>query len=108
VLENGCRTCHKPYDENEIALQEFVHHNIDKTRVSSMIYGGRNHGKKGLGSLSSSDKENSSQIVYLNKPPSGLYSTFVKGSSEPMTVSDTLMTLEPQDKVSKDNSSSEP
>ncbi|KAK2356551.1 hypothetical protein QL285_093880 [Trifolium repens] len=49
VLETGCRTCHKPYDEYEIALQEFVHHNIDKTRISSMIYGGSNYKRQGLG-----------------------------------------------------------
>jgi hypothetical protein len=30
VLETGCRSCHKPYDEYEVSLQEFVHHNIEK------------------------------------------------------------------------------
>ncbi|KAK2362931.1 hypothetical protein QL285_087953 [Trifolium repens] len=72
VLETGCRSCHKPYDEYEIALQEFVHHNIDKVKMSSMIHGGSNYYRRqGLGSLTSSDKGKSSNSVCLSKPPSG-------------------------------------
>ncbi|KAK2444868.1 hypothetical protein QL285_015858 [Trifolium repens] len=109
VLETGCRTCHKPCDEYEIALQEFVHHNIDKVKMSSMIHGGSNYyRRRGLGSLTSSDKGKASQSVCLSKPPSESYSNLPKGNSEPLTVSDTLVSLEPQDKVSEDNSSSEP
>jgi hypothetical protein len=107
VLESGCRSCHKPYDEYEIALQEFVHHNIDKTKISSMIHGGSNYYRRqGLGSLTSSDKGKSNNFVCLSKPPSGLYSNLTKGSSEPLTVADTLVTLEPQDKASEDLPSS--
>ncbi|KAK2423383.1 bromodomain-containing protein [Trifolium repens] len=110
VLETGCRTCHKPYDEYEISLQEFVHHNFDKTRMSSIIHGGLSnyHKRQGLGSLTSSDVGKSNNFVCLSKSPSEAYSNFTKGISEPLTVSDTLVTLEPQDKVSEDNSSSEP
>ncbi|KAK2428806.1 bromodomain-containing protein [Trifolium repens] len=110
VLETGCRTCHKPYDEYEISLQEFVHHNIDKTRVTSVTHGGliNYYKKQGLGSLTSSDVGKSNKPVLLSKSPSESYSNFTKGISEPLTVSGTLVTLEPQDKVSEDNSSSEP
>jgi hypothetical protein len=56
VLENGCRSCNKPYDKHEIALQEFVHHNIDRKKIASMIYGGSNCNRRGLGFSASSDK----------------------------------------------------
>jgi hypothetical protein len=110
VLETGCRTCHKPYDEYEISLQEFVHCNIDKTRVTSMIHGGFSnyHNRQGLGSHSSSDGGKSNKPVMISKSPEESYSNFIKDSSEPLTVSDTLVSMKPQDKVSKDNSSSEP
>jgi hypothetical protein len=110
VLETGCRTCNKPYDEYEISLQEFVHHNIDKTRMSSIIHGGFSnyHKRQGLGSLTSSDVGKSNNSLCLSKSPSEAYSNFTKGSSEPLTVSDTLVSLEPQDKVLEDDSSSEP
>ncbi|WJX48740.1 25S rRNA (cytosine(2870)-C(5))-methyltransferase [Trifolium repens] len=110
VLKTGCRTCHKPYDEYEISLQEFVHHNIDKTRITSIIHGGLSnyYKRQGLGSLTSSDVGKSNNPVLLSKSPSESYSNFTKGTSEPLTVSGTLVTLEPQDKVSEDDSSSEP
>ena len=110
VLETGCRTCHKPYDEYEISLQEFVHHNIDKTRVTSVIHGGLSnyYKRQGLGSLTCPDVGKLSKPVLLSKSPSESYSNFTKGTSEPLTVSGTLVSLEPQDKVSEDNSSSEP
>ncbi|KAK2417160.1 cytochrome P450 93A3 [Trifolium repens] len=44
----------------------------------------------------------------FDKSPSESYSNFTKGTSEPLTVSGTLVSLEPQDKVSEDDSSSEP
>jgi hypothetical protein len=110
VLETGCRTCHKPYDEYEISLQEFVHHNIDKTRVTSVIHGGLSnyYKRQGLGSLTCPDVGKLSKPVLLSKSPSESYSNFTKGTSEPLTVSGTLVSLEPQDKVSEDDSSSEP
>ncbi|WJX12733.1 hypothetical protein P8452_03195 [Trifolium repens] len=110
VLETGCRTCHKPYDEYEISLQEFVHHNIDKTRVTSVIHGGLSnyYKRQGLGSLTCPDVGKSSKLVLLSKSPSESYSNFTKGTSEPLTVSGTLVSLEPQDNVSEDDSSSEP
>ncbi|WJX91105.1 hypothetical protein P8452_72929 [Trifolium repens] len=110
VLETGCRTCHKPYDEYEISLQEFVHHNIDKTRVTSIIHGGLSnyYKRQGLSSLACPDVGKSSKPVVLSKSPSESYSNFTKGTSEPLTVSGTLASLEPQDKVSEDDSSSEP
>ena len=57
VLESGCRSCHKPYDEYEVSLLEFVHHNIYKTKVTSMIHGGLSnyYNRQGLGSHTSSD-----------------------------------------------------
>jgi hypothetical protein len=110
VLETGCRTCQKPHDEYELSLQEFLYHNIDKTRMSSIIHGGLSnyHKRQGLGSLTSSDVGKSNNAVCLSKSPSEAYSNFTKGRSEPLTVSDTLVSLEPQDKASEDNSSSEP
>jgi cytochrome c556 len=108
VLETGCRTCHKPYDEHEIALQEFVHHNIDKTKISSMIYGGSNYKRQGLGCSASSGKGKSSQSVCISKTLSGLYSNLTKGRSKTLNMSDTLVTFEPQDKASEDQTSSDP
>ncbi|KAK2423877.1 gag-protease polyprotein [Trifolium repens] len=121
VLETGCRTCQKPHDEYELSLQEFLYHNIDKTRMSSIIHGGLSNyhkrqglgsltssGIEGLGSLTSSGVGKSKNIVCLSKSPSEAYSNFTKGRAEPLNVSDTLVSLEPQDKASKDNSSSEP
>ncbi|KAK2434968.1 gag-protease polyprotein [Trifolium repens] len=110
VLETGCRTCQKPHDEYELSLQEFLYHNIDKTRMSSIIHGGliNYHKRQGLGSLTSSDVGKSNNVVCLSKSPSEAYSNFTKGRSESLTVSDTLVSLEPQDKASEDNSSSEP
>ncbi|KAK2456806.1 hypothetical protein QL285_004143 [Trifolium repens] len=110
VLETGCRTCHKPYDEYEISLQEFVHHNIDKIRITSIIHGGLSnyYKRQGLGSHTSSDMGKSNNPVLLSKSPAESYSNFTKGTSEPLSVSGTLVTLEPQDKVSEDDSSSEP
>jgi hypothetical protein len=93
VLENGCRTCNKPYDKQEIALQEFVHHNIDKHRLASMIYGAGKYTGQGLGSTS---KGNSNQSVCISKPSPDLYSHFVSSSStENSKVSDALVRAEP-------------
>ncbi|WJX24058.1 hypothetical protein P8452_13213 [Trifolium repens] len=97
VLETGCRTCHKPYDEYEISLQEFVHCNIDKTRITSIIHGGLSnyYNRQGLGSLASSDMRKSNNPVLLSKSPEESYSNFTKGTSGPLTVSSTLVSLEP-------------
>ncbi|WJX82781.1 hypothetical protein P8452_65502 [Trifolium repens] len=88
VLETGCRTCHKPYDEYEISIQEFVHHNIDKTRITSIIHGGLSnyYKRQGLGPLACSDVGKSNNSVCLSKSPSEAYSNFTKGISEPLTV----------------------
>ena len=72
VLETGCRTCQKPHDEYELSLQEFLYHNIDKTRMSSIIHGGLSnyHKRQGLDSLTSSDVGKSNNTVCLSKSPS--------------------------------------
>ncbi|XP_045797929.1 uncharacterized protein LOC123892146 [Trifolium pratense] len=48
-LEKGCPICHKPRDKHEIALQQFMHLNLNKSKIASMIYGVCQHGLNGLG-----------------------------------------------------------
>ncbi|WJX24389.1 25S rRNA (cytosine(2870)-C(5))-methyltransferase [Trifolium repens] len=83
---------------------------LNKTRVTSVIHGGLSnyYKRQGLGSLTCPDVGKLSKPVLLSKSPSESYSNFTKGTSEPLTVSGTLVSLEPQDKVSEDDSSSEP
>ena len=44
-LEKGCAMCYKTHDEHEISLQEFCNKNIDKSKITSMIFGIGKHCK---------------------------------------------------------------
>ncbi|PNX60651.1 hypothetical protein L195_g060288, partial [Trifolium pratense] len=37
-FEKGCAVCHKPIDEQELALQQFVHLNFGKSKAANLIY----------------------------------------------------------------------
>jgi delta 1-pyrroline-5-carboxylate dehydrogenase len=85
-LENGCTRCNKPTDEHEVALQEFVHQNVNKSKMASMIYSVCKNKGEGIGY--SYGKQNS--YVCLNNTPDNLYSTFVpaKNKGKAVVVSD--------------------
>ncbi|PNX58348.1 hypothetical protein L195_g059147, partial [Trifolium pratense] len=48
-LEKGCAVCHKPSDEQEMALQQFVHLNIGKSKAANLVYNVMRHRGEGVG-----------------------------------------------------------
>ncbi|MCH97096.1 hypothetical protein A2U01_0018089, partial [Trifolium medium] len=68
-------------DEHEIALQQFVHLNINKSKVASMIYNVCKHNKEGLGYEYGKTYTKSSNIVCITKGNSQIYS-FIPESEE--------------------------
>ncbi|CAJ2653122.1 unnamed protein product [Trifolium pratense] len=48
-LEKGCAVCHKPTDEQEMALQQFVHLNLGKSKAANLVYNVMRHRGEGLG-----------------------------------------------------------
>ncbi|CAJ2647317.1 unnamed protein product [Trifolium pratense] len=48
-FEKGCAVCHKPIDEQEIALQQFVHLNLGKSKAANRIYNVLRHRGEGIG-----------------------------------------------------------
>src|SRR6266487_5402475 len=85
-LEHGCTRCNKPTDEHEVTLQEFVHQNVNKSKMASMIYNVCKNVGEGIGY--SYGKQN--PYISLNNIPDNLYSTFVpeKNKGKAMIVSD--------------------
>ncbi|XP_045801120.1 uncharacterized protein LOC123894995 [Trifolium pratense] len=48
-LEKGCAICHKPSDEQEKALKQFVHLNIGKSKAANLVYNVMRHHGEGVG-----------------------------------------------------------
>ncbi|CAJ2654631.1 unnamed protein product [Trifolium pratense] len=48
-FEKGCAVCHKPIDEQELALQQFVHLNFGKSKAANLIYNVMRHRGEGIG-----------------------------------------------------------
>jgi hypothetical protein len=75
-------------DDHENALHEFIRNSIKRSKLASMIYGvSRNKGED-IAYSQFSYCEKPKQSACINKTPSDLYSTFVKGSSEDLNRSD--------------------
>ncbi|MCH92043.1 serine/threonine protein kinase SRPK1, partial [Trifolium medium] len=68
-------------DEHELALQEFVHSNVNKSKVASMIYSVCRNNKEGLGYTYGKSYGQSSSSECLSKSPPPLYYTFVPESA---------------------------
>ncbi|CAJ2662650.1 unnamed protein product [Trifolium pratense] len=77
-FEKGCAVCHKPIDEQEIALQQFVHLNLGKSKAANRIYNVLRHRGEGLGyeygrtysKLKTFAKKVGKSWVYYVVPPS--------------------------------------
>ncbi|XP_045791692.1 uncharacterized protein LOC123886420 [Trifolium pratense] len=48
-LEKGCVVCYKPSDEQEMALQQFVHLNLGKSKAANLVYIVMRHRGEGVG-----------------------------------------------------------
>ncbi len=89
-LENGCTRCNKPTDEHEVALQEFVHQNVNKSKMASMIYNVCKNVGEGIGYSYGKTYGKQNPYISVNNIPDNLYSTFVpeKNKGKAMIVSD--------------------
>jgi ribosomal protein S27AE len=68
VLEKGCAVCNKPNYQHEVALQKFVHQNVDKSKVVSMIYGICKNNGNGLGySYMATHQNRTTKLLSMHK-----------------------------------------
>jgi hypothetical protein len=75
-----------------VVHQEFVHQNVNKSNVVSMIYGVCKNRGEGIGYSYGNTYGKASSCVCLKKTPTHLYSKFVpmKGKGKGLSVSDSV------------------
>ncbi|PNY08862.1 hypothetical protein L195_g005399 [Trifolium pratense] len=76
----------RPTYQHEVALQKFVHQNMNKSKIASMIYGICKNNGNSIGYSYGDTSEQPSTSVCISKTPPHLYSTFTSESAQEKTM----------------------